>query len=215
MENLIQEQAIQIQLLLEINESQAQQIAKLKKLNAELTFQIKELRRLIHGSKSEKFKASFLSSTDANAPKLPFGEPLSDAVQIEQQIQTITLNRTKRTAANPPLRNLLPDHLDRVQNVIEPDNIPGGALRIGEQITEQLEYQPGKLFVTQTVRPKYSPKDKSSVIIADMPIPKCIAGASLLMRILEDKYVDHLPLYRQQQRFKRDGMYIPASTLSG
>jgi len=48
----------------------------------------------------------------------------------------------------------------------------------------------------------------------DRPLPKAIVGAGLLAQIIIDKYVDHLPLYRQEQRFKREGVDIPYSTIS-
>ena len=92
----------------------------------------------------------------------------------------------------------------------------GGRKKIGEGITEELEYEPGKLFVNRYVRPKYVIADNNSIIIApmiDRPLPKAIVGPGLLAQIIIDKYVDHLPLYRQEQRFKRDRVNIPYSTI--
>jgi len=101
--------------------------------------------------------------------------------------------------------------------VIEPEGDVSNLKKIGDEITEELEYEPGKLYVNRYIRPKYAlPKDEG-VIIADLPsrpIEKGIAGPGLLSHILVSKYVDHLPLYRQRQQFKRHGVVLPLSTLS-
>ena len=205
--------------MLELIKKQQQQIVELtsqleasNRLNAQLRFQLDQFIRAAHGTKSEKLH---LLTSNTNL-ELPFGEELKQ--EVEQETKSITVTRTLGKRENPPSRSEIPAHLDRVITTLEPQFVPDGAVKIGELITEQLEYQPGKLFVKQTIRPKYALADKSGVVVAPMPlisIYKCMAGASLLMRILIDKYVDHLPLFRQQQRLKRDGMNIPASTLSG
>src|SRR5699024_4963857 len=71
---------------------------------------------------------------------------------------------------------------------------------------------------TRYIRPKYARKDKEAVVIADTPertFNKCIAGNSLLTAIIVDKYMDHLPLYRQIQRFKREKIPIASGTVDG
>jgi len=207
---LIQKQA-------DIIEAQANLIDELQKKVARLTFQLNSFIRATHGSKSEKFHPSLLPAQSVFQPELPFGDIVEEALE-QPQASSYTVTRPKKKSETPPSRNLLPEHLERVKKIVEPDHIPDGAVRIGELVSEALEYRPGKLFVTQTIRPKYALADKSAVMIADMPampVLKCIAGASLLMRILIDKFVDHMPVYRQQQRFKRDGMNIPSSTISG
>jgi transposase len=78
------------------------------------------------------------------------------------------------------------------------------------------------LFVKRYIRPKYliSANDdgtESEIVSADLPsapVPKCIAGPGLLSQIIIDKYVDHLPLHRQMQRFERAGIKLPYSTLT-
>ncbi|PWV44535.1 IS66 family transposase [Chitinophaga sp. S165] len=87
--------------------------------------------------------------------------------------------------------------------------------------TEQLECVPAELYVKKYIRPKYLLPDgneiESNIIIADLPaqpIDKCIAGPSLLSQLVIDKYVDHLPLHRQMQRFERAGVKLPYSTIS-
>ena len=111
----------------------------------------------------------------------------------------------------------MPDHLPRKDIVIQPDTDVSNLKKIGNEITEELEYEPGKLYVNRYIRPKYAlPKDEG-VIIANLPtrpIEKGIAGTGLLSHILVSKFVDHLPLYRQRQQFKRHGVVLPLSTLT-
>ena len=82
-------------------------------------------------------------------------------------------------------------------------------------MSEELDFEPGRFFVRRYLRPKYS--QDGTVIVAELPsrpLPKAIAGAGLLAQIVIDKYVDHLPLHRQQQRFSREGLNIPYSTIT-
>lgn len=107
---------------------------------------------------------------------------------------------------NKPKREALPSHLPRVREVIEPENLPLGAKKIGEEVTEKLEYTPGKFWVRSIVRPKYVVPQQDGVLIASLPdfaIDKAIAGVTLLAHLLVGKYVDHLPFYRMIGIFKR------------
>jgi transposase len=109
----------------------------------------------------------------------------------------------------------LPDHLPRVEVVLEPDGKKEGAVKIEDLMSEELDFEPGRFFVRRYLRPKYS--QDGTVIVAELPsrpLPKAIAGAGLLAQIVIDKYVDHLPLHRQQQRFNREGLNIPYSTIT-
>ncbi len=96
--------------------------------------------------------------------------------------------------------------------------IEPGSRKIGEEITEILEYNPAQIFVRKIIRPKYAKPNNQGVVIAELPslpIPKGNAGASLLAYILVAKYVDHLPFYRQIQIFKRSKLYLTNSTMNG
>lgn len=93
-----------------------------------------------------------------------------------------------------------------------------GLKKIGEERTEVLELAPAKFFKLVFVRPKYAKANNEGVLIGELPsrpIEKCLAGNVLLASILINKYVDHLPLYRQQQIFKRAGIKIAPSTIDG
>lgn len=191
---------------------------KLVAQNATLQHELDNLRRLIFGSKNERFipVGSSLSQLSLDMPSDAVGEY---SVTKTQKIEYVR-NTTQITKEHPG-RTKLPEHLERREIIIEPAEVTAGCKKIGEEITEELEYEPGKLFVNRYVRPKYVSDsyrmtDNRSIIIApmiDRPLPKAIVGPGLLAQIIIDKYVDHLPLYRQMERFKREGINIPYSTI--
>ncbi len=101
--------------------------------------------------------------------------------------------------------------------VIEPVEDVSEAKKIGEVITEVLDYKPGKLIVTRYVRPKYAlPNDQGIVIgqLPSLPIPRGNVGSGLLAQLVICKFVDHLPFYRQVQMFKRLGVTLAESTVN-
>jgi transposase len=178
-----------------------------------LMHELEQLKKLIFGSRTEKFIPA-----DQNPSQLTLAiQAEQTAQQTVTAVQKISYTRVKaEVKPNHPGRHKLPDSLERREQVIEPEGDVSGLKRIGEEVTEELDYEPGKLFVNRYVRPKYAGANNEGVIIAPMverPVPKAIAGAGLLAQLVIDKYVDHLPLYRQMERFKREGIVIAASTL--
>jgi transposase len=111
--------------------------------------------------------------------------------------------------------------MERRVEIIEPEDLPEGARKIGEVITETLEFEPPTVFVRQICRSKYiveQTDEQTSIVIAplpSLPIPKGNAGASLIAHLLVSKFVDHLPFYRQTQIFKRQNLNIAESTING
>ena len=89
----------------------------------------------------------------------------------------------------------------------------GNALKqIGFEISEKLEYRPGKLLVNVYKRPKYAAPDSSAEVgvitapMPDHPIAKCKADVGLIAHVIVSKFADHLPLYRQDAIFEREGV---------
>ena len=184
---------------------------------AALQFELNNLKRLIFGSKTERFVPA------ENNPSSQLTLDIQiESVSPETITKTTKVEYTKTTTVSSPARVHpgragLPEHLERREIVILPEESVEGYKKIGEEVTEELEYEPGSLFVNRYVRPKYARPDDAGITIAtmvDRPLPKAIAGAGLLAQIIIDKYVDHLPLYRQQQRFKREGINVAFSTLT-
>lgn len=169
--------------------------------------ELAQLKRLIFGRKSERF-------TGMDPEQLKLWEVQQQAAQ-EKEKQTITYTREKQEKKKP-VRVELPADLPRDTEEIEPANKQKGARKIGEVVTEILEYTPGKLFVKQYVRPKYVQNEEILIgELPSLPIPQGNAGPSLLSQLLIAKFVDHLPFYRQVQQFKREGIKIPESTING
>lgn len=192
----------------------AQQLAaeQVRQARAEVALykaELEQLKRLLFGTKSERFEP--VSPDQASL----FGSPEVVEPPAPTTRTTTTTERPRRKA----LRQTLPSHLKRIVVVIEPDVDLDGLRRIGQQVTETLDYEPPKLVVLRRERPKYvDPKDDSrGVIIGHLP-PRPIEGGmaepGLLAGILVEKYLDHLPLYRQVQRFARQSIRIPTSTMS-
>lgn len=186
---------------------------------AEITYlkhELSMLKQLLYGSKNERFVPA-----DNNVRQATLAFETDTISQVNtgalQKIEYTRVVKSEKPAIIHPGRYKLPEHLERRMQIIEPAENVTGLKKIGEEITEELEYEPGKLFVNKFVRPKYAMADSQGIIIAPMverPLPKAIAGPGLLAQIIIDKYVDHLPLYRQEQRFKREGVNIPYNTIS-
>lgn len=174
---------------------------------------IDKLKRMLFGPKKERF----VKEQNPNQINLPFEElEAKNEASVDEPVKkTITYTRTQ---SNHKGRNRLPDDLPVREVVIEPVENTEGMVKIGEERTEILELAPAKFFKLVLVRPKYvKPHDEDAgVLIGELPsrpIDRCMAGNALLSSILINKYVDHLPLYRQQQIFKRWGIRIAPSTI--
>jgi transposase len=174
--------------------------------------ELAQLKRMIFGSKSERHIG--------NDPlQLNLGLDVELVEHPEKETEQITYTRNKTdNKKGSAIRLALPSHLHREEHIIEPGEDVTGARKIGEVVTEILEYTPGKFYVERYVRPKYVlPKEERIVIgeLPSFPIPRGNAGAGLLAHLLISKFVDHLPFYRQVQQFKRQDIAIAESTISG
>lgn len=182
------------------------------------------LKKMVYGSKSERF-----IPTDDNKVNSQLSLGL-DAETIAQckitDATTFTVTRTKteviRNAPKAhPGRMALAEHLRREITILQPNTDVTGLKKIGEEVSEVLDYIPGELYVKQYIRPKYVVpvnNTDSSVITASLPermLEKCMVGEGLAAQIVVDKYVDHLPLDRQTKRFQRAGVNIAQSTICG
>ncbi len=146
--------------------------------------------------------------------------------------EVVTYEHKKQVPSKKqPVRLPLPENLRREEEMIEPDGIDENWVRIGEEVTEQLEHKPGELYVRRIIRHKYALKKElqsqqdlqedgimnKTVIIAPLPLlplPRSNAGASLLAELLMGKYMYHLPFHRQIALFKLQGVRIPATTIN-
>lgn len=171
------------------------------------------LKRQLYGHKSERFLGADEAQLTLEL------EGLVEKMR-EEELQQISYQRkkTNKDEKSGHGRTPLPTHLRREEIIIEPEELPEGSKKIGEEVTEILEYKKAEIYVKKYIRPKYALPEEQGIRIGNLPsfpIPKGNAGPSLLAHILIGKYVDHLPLYRQQQQFKRLGVDISDKTLGG
>jgi transposase len=205
LKNQLAEVLIQLDKIVELNRRQSLVIEKQQ-------HRIDQLLRQLYGKKSEK-----LPTQPSLFDQSLFAEGEIETVALEEKETVIAEHKRKERKKNPEsLRHDFPEHLRREEIVIEPTEVPDGAVKIGEEISEKLEITKAELYVKRTVRPKYALADKSAVVVADLPeapIYRCMAGVSLLVYLVVAKYVDHLPLYRIKEQFARQGVKISDSTM--
>ena len=210
----VQKQALD---LAEHNAALATQNAELEATNARLEHMVRELNQLAYGKRSEKLTP--------DERQLAF-EDLEIAVAEAQAQSDAVEMTTPRKKRKPPQRNLgnLPEHLDRIEVVIEPDSITcpcgcGQMVRIGEDRTERLDIVPATARVIVTIRPKYACRKKEGGIV-QAPAPAHLIEGGLptegtLAHVATSKYGDHCPLFRQSQIYARSGLDLHRSTLAG
>lgn len=183
--------------------------------NLRLQEELAQLKRLIFGQKRERFVP--LVNEQQLAIALHEELPAAPAVPPTTTI-TYTRREKKSSPIKLPSRNLLPAHLRREEIRLEPEGDQSPLKKIGEEITEELEFVPPELYVKRYIRPKYARPEGEGIVVATLPsrpIEKGIAGPGLLAHILMSKFVDHLPLYRQRQQFRRQGVEISGATMDG
>ena len=210
--------AAMIQALLDQVASDAKTIqAKDFKIEA-LTHELAHLRRIRFGVKSEKLSPLQLDV---------FSETLDiDLSAIEAEVKQLqdaqpcdTVVKPKRPRAG---RQALPDHLPRIEHRHEPESCTCGQcgndlVKIGEDVTEQLDVEPAKFFVHRHIRPQYACRSCETVTAAPIPpavIDGGMAAVGLLAWVMISKYQDHLPLYRLEQIAARDNVILSRSTLA-
>ena len=185
-----------------------------------LQLQLAELKKIIFGSKGEKFISS--KPSGGQQPDLFAADKLGQVDVIKTTLVKQYEKQKTQLNVNHPGRTPLPDSLRREVIELIPEEDVRGLKPVRIEITEQLEYLPGELFVKRYERPEYI-KPSADGLNAQRaiaappatPLPKSRAGASLLTHLLVSKFVDHLPLYRQIEIFKRQGVTINHSTVSG
>jgi transposase len=174
-----------------------------------LKAQLARLRRQQFGRSSEKI--------DREVEQLEL--QLEDLEESAAARLPLRLRATPDTAK--PVRRPLPDHLPREEVVHQPAcACPscGGQLRkLGEDVSEVLEYVPARFRVIRHVRPKLSCRRCEKIVQSaapSRPIDRGMAGPGLLAHVLVAKYADHLPLYRQAGIYAREGVELDRSTLA-
>ena len=211
--------------------SYEQTISKKDEKILDLEKQVAYLRRRIWGKSSERFikedpRQRMIDFEGIDL--LPEEKELAEAAKAD--IETFKERRVKERVKRKPVRKPLPEDLPRVEEHIYPDDvkdIAGTLTELEPEITEVMEYEPGRCWVRKIIRHKYVVKSKteqdsqksSSIITAPLPakyqpIARSYAGASLLAELMINKYVNHLPFYRQIQMMKQMGVNLPPPTVN-
>lgn len=180
----------------------------------QLTHEMAVLKRWKFGRSREQLDAGQASLLDETID--------ADIAAIEQELQDLAAPHSAATEPRQqPKRAALPPQLPRVDVHHEPDSTTcacGCPLkRIGQDVSEKLDYTPGVFTVQRHVRGKWACSACQSLTQAPVPaqiIDKGLPTAGLLAQVLVAKYADHLPLYRQESIFGRCGYPIARSTLA-
>ena len=219
----VQQLQARLSLLSKDNALLQQAKEKLIDENQSLKTKLERILEFVKLSKQRQFGAS----SEANLLQQSLFDELgvldNQSAHEESTEYTVT-----RKAKNHPKRRPLPSHLQRVETMIdvkaEDKQCACGCLRqrMGEKANEELMVEPAKLWVKRTIRPQYICKNKAcendSIHIATLLprlLPKTMASPSLIADIITKKYVDHLPLYRQQAMWQRLGILLTRNTLCG
>src|SRR5215471_16375368 len=189
----------------------AETAVQLKALEIEkLRFQIAKLRRMQFGRSSERI-ARQITQLELQLEELETG-----AAEDTARAEATDPPAPTSPRADKPKRKPLPDHLPR-QEVVHLPLVDGACTcpdcgrsmaKLGEDITEVLDYVPGHFQVIRHVRPKFACCACDAITQASapaMPTPRGRATPATLAHLLVAKYSDHLPLYRQSEIYAREG----------
>jgi transposase len=197
-------------------------IAELKELVETLEGQVHDYRRTKFGPKSEKLDPAQMELALEDL-ETAIAETQARIAAVEKKIEASASDPDKASPGKERKARALPEHLPRVERVIEPESIVcpcgcGNMLRIGEDRTERLDRVPARYQVIVTIRPKYAcPKGRTGVVQARAPA-HLLEGSwpteALLAEIAVSKHSEHMPLNRQAEVMARHGVAIDRTVLS-
>ena len=200
-----------------------QQVSSYEQQILLLKHELNGLRRKVFGSITDN---QVQRATQAGQLDLfTLGAPAQLQQQAEEALkQDIRQNNAEKKPHTPRTapRMVLPEEMQREQVILDPQADLSGYHVIGEEVTEILAYVPGYFKIKRIIRRKWALTDstdieRKGILIAPIPsrtVRRGLFDESVLAQLLTGKYVDHLPLYRQQKIFERAGIKIPPSTLS-
>ncbi len=185
-------------------------------------------------ARANALKITQLEARIARLKRMQFGQSSEkiarEVEQLELELDELREDEGKHAVERPasvqalagkPYRKPLPEHLPREEDVHEPactcPNCGGAMRKLGEDVTEVLEYVPASFKVIRHVRPKLSCRTCETIVqepMPSLPIERGRPGPGLLAHVLVAKYADHLPLYRQSGIYAREGVDLERSTLA-
>ncbi len=158
-----------------------------------------------------------------------FGSSAEGLEQLQLMLEDLEITFSRDAPASEPepapkdkpVRRTLPDHLPRNEQVLDAGDACGdcgGELkRVGEDVTEELEYVPGRFIVNRIIRPRMACdccERFHQAPLPSRPIERGRPGPGLLAHVLVSKYADHLPLYRQSEIYGREDIDLSRATMA-
>jgi transposase len=197
----------------ELLERRDREIAFKQALIDKINHEMAVLKRLKFAARSEAFNAEQKSLIEETVD--------ADLAALQAELDKVVPAKQDDGGKDKPKRQVLPAHLPRREFRHDPENTTcscGCALqRIGEDVAEKLDYVPGVFTVERHVRGKWVCRQCETLVqapVAPHIIDKGIPTSGLLAQVLVAKFLDHLPLYRQEHIFERAGLAIARSTLA-
>lgn len=197
----------------EIITRQNKEIQSLREENRLLHLKVDALiRRVFGGGQSEKLSSGQLEMFGDDTP----GQPEACVEKTEE------MQAPKKVRKRQPLRPRYPENLPVVEDVLDPEPVkanPSHYRQIGEEVSEQLDYEPGRFFLRKQIRRTWVKRNAPDAVPVTAPLPpklldRGFLAPGLLAHIVVGKYADHLPLYRQEQIFKqRYDVHLGRNTL--
>lgn len=186
--------------------------------NAALTFELARLKQWRFGSSSESMDAAQSQLFEAKELQVLVAESKAEDNAADT---ARTLAASPQRAKGQAKRQALPSGLQRIEHhyEISPAVCPQGhsLTRIGQEISEQLDCVPAQFFVHRHIRGKYCCATCQTITAASMPaqiIDKGIPAPGLLAQVIIAKHDDHLPLFRQEEIYRRSGAFIARSSMA-
>ena len=181
---------------------------------ARLELLVAAFRQAMFGRKSERF--------DPDQFELALEDIETAIAEIQAEDDAVDPARMRPAKPRYANRGSLPEHLPRIEEMIEPDasvcGCGGGLHQIGEDVSERLDVIPAQFRVIVTRRPKYACRScLKGVVQTPAParlIPSGMPTEATVAHVLVSKYADHLPLYRQAQIYSCQGVDLDRSTLA-
>lgn len=173
-------------------------------------------------------KAERLSPNEAQLTMALLGQLLGErAAAVDEPVDVEVGEVRAHQRRKPTGRKPLPENLPRIDVEVVPDEVQREGLdayeRIGEDVSESVERRPAQTVVVRTHKPKFARKDRernaeTAILQApspELPIEGGLAGPGFLAETIVNRWQDHLPLHRQEQRYAREGLPIARSTICG
>lgn len=188
--------------------------------NAALAFELARLKQWRFGTSSESMDAQQSQLFEAKDIQIFAAESKAEdnAADLARKLAAAAVPARSKGQAK---RQALPSGLQRIEHRYEIApavcSMGHSLSRIGQEISEQLDCVPAQFFVHRHIRGKYCCAVCQTVTAASMPaqiIDKGIPAPGLLAQVIIAKHDDHLPLFRQQEIYRRSGAFIARSSMA-